>query len=571
MTPALKLIDKRPGEAYRHNDVYGTFGRLGINIKKVHDAKGAFYVIVSEENLEKILTEENKEECRRHGFEVVAPLEFNSLRTVVVKQLDRMIDDYTDEEMISSIDQDNEWAEVEEVYRLPTVSKMVKVRFKSQQMAQMALSKGVVIFNQYIPQWNIEKEIFVRLTPCRNCFAYDHRIKDCPQEQRMRCTFCSEEHKQADCKATIPKCINCGEAHRTLAATCKVRKDTIKKRSKEIRDRSRSRSRQGAASNYVGTTSYAEATRPRTEGSTAGQGIPSPLTKEETKDMLTVIMTAIVYGHYMEALVPGSFQENVNEVYRLNGLRTVKLPTPSMAATVMEACRDIFKDRSKEETRRERDEEDEEEETNAPRDLDQETDIEDDAIEREGMEIETLVKRHRESITPPQREDKRKKEEREKETLKKPTPPPRPQQSTQSAQQASKQETGVVPKHRGRRKPAEEATQQPRSRASSTSSQQSTQSQPDRNVTREVGITLYVRKSSTLNINSKDPIKRNEIRRAIIKGDVKFTWKNPKAEYQNLVTAFTKNRIDFDEVEYRRVDNVTFDKTHNVCTSIYGD
>ena len=119
MTPALKLIDKRPGEALRHNDVYGTFGRLGINIKKVHDAKGAFYVIVSEENLEKILTEENKKECRRQGFEVVAPLEFNSLRTVVVKQLDRMIDDFTDDEMISSIGQDNEWAEVEEVYRLP--------------------------------------------------------------------------------------------------------------------------------------------------------------------------------------------------------------------------------------------------------------------------------------------------------------------------------------------------------------------------------------------------------------------------------------------------------------------
>ena len=135
----------------------------------------------------------------------------------------------------------------------------------------------------------------------------------------------------------------------------------------------------------MGTASYAETTRPSTEGSTAGQGIPSPLSKEETKDMLTVIMTAIVYGHYMEALVPGSFQENVIEVYRLNGLRTVKLPTPSMAATVMEACRDIFRDRSKEETRRERDEEGEE--TSAPRDLDHEADIEDDAIEREGMEI----------------------------------------------------------------------------------------------------------------------------------------------------------------------------------------
>ena len=47
MAPALKLIDKRPGETFRHNNVYQTFGKLGINIKKVHDEKGAFYVIVS--------------------------------------------------------------------------------------------------------------------------------------------------------------------------------------------------------------------------------------------------------------------------------------------------------------------------------------------------------------------------------------------------------------------------------------------------------------------------------------------------------------------------------------------
>ena len=66
MAHTIKLIDKKPGEPHRHN-VYKTFGRLGINIKKVHDAKGAFYVIVSEENLEKILTEENKEECRKEG------------------------------------------------------------------------------------------------------------------------------------------------------------------------------------------------------------------------------------------------------------------------------------------------------------------------------------------------------------------------------------------------------------------------------------------------------------------------------------------------------------------------
>ena len=187
--------------------MYKTFGRLGINIKKVHDAKGAFYVIISEENLEKILTEENKKECRKEGYELVTPLEleYKSLKTVVVKQLDYMIDSFTDQEIMESIQALNEWAEVEDIYVLPVVSKMLKIHFTSQQMVQTALTKGVVVLHQYIPHWNVEREIFVRLNPCRNCFAYDHRIKDCPEEQRMRCTYCGENHKQADCKASVPK------------------------------------------------------------------------------------------------------------------------------------------------------------------------------------------------------------------------------------------------------------------------------------------------------------------------------------------------------------------------------
>ena len=74
-------------------------------------------MIVSEENIEKILTEENKKECRKEGYELVAPIEYNSLKTVVIKQLDYMIDSFTDQEVIDSIHYLNDWAEVEDLYR----------------------------------------------------------------------------------------------------------------------------------------------------------------------------------------------------------------------------------------------------------------------------------------------------------------------------------------------------------------------------------------------------------------------------------------------------------------------
>ena len=314
MAPAIKLIDMKPGKPNRHTNVYQTFGKLGITIKKLHDAKGAFYVIVSEENLEKILTEENRKECRKEGYELQAPLEYNSLKTIVVKQLHYMVDSFSDQEIIDSIHELGDRAEVESMYRLPTTSKMLKIRFVSQQMAQTAMTKGLVILHQFIPHWNVEREIFVRLTPCRNCFSYEHKMKDCTEEKKMRCTYCAGEHKQADCKTSEPWCINCGGAHRTLASACKIRKDLIKKRSKEIREFSKSRNRQEGAQGLAGAFSYAETARTGAAREGRRQETANPLTKEETKDMLTIIMSAIVYGHYMEALVPGSFQTNVRYI-----------------------------------------------------------------------------------------------------------------------------------------------------------------------------------------------------------------------------------------------------------------
>ena len=55
MAPAVKLVDKRSKDAHRHHNVYKTFGKIGVTVKKVHDAKGAFYAIISDENLETVL------------------------------------------------------------------------------------------------------------------------------------------------------------------------------------------------------------------------------------------------------------------------------------------------------------------------------------------------------------------------------------------------------------------------------------------------------------------------------------------------------------------------------------
>ena len=301
---------------------------------------------------------------------------------------------------------------------------------------------------------------------------------------------------QRECTATEPKCINCGGQHRTLAAACRIRKEIIKNKSKEYRERSKSRKRQQESYATAVRTGATYATSSATSAATQNPDI-TPLTAEETKLIITTIMSAVVYAQYMEALEPGSYQKNIDEMYKLNGLPPVRFPPPKMTETVTKVCRELFQQQAREQ----------EEEGSREQMSDNafvEEDISDEAIASQEMEIDRMIKRHRDSFTPPNRtEQKRKKEEGEStkahSEVKPPVPPKRP---TTTGPHGAEGE-GALPQ---REKARERAQQEPRSRTSSTSSESS---QPDRNITREVGLTVYIGKSSKLDIASKNPNARN--------------------------------------------------------------
>ena len=93
-----------------------------------------------------------------------------------------------------------------------------------------------------------------------------------------------------------------------------MRKNLIKEKRKEIRERSRSRARSqsrdaDARTNIQEQTSYAE----RARGIKRTTGVRLEPSKE-LKDMTTIILSAIIYSHYKESLIPGSFQRNMSEI-----------------------------------------------------------------------------------------------------------------------------------------------------------------------------------------------------------------------------------------------------------------
>ena len=82
-------------------------------------------------------------------------------------------------------------------------------------------------------------------------------------------------------------------------------------------------------------------------GNTAGRGMGTRtgvprLSKSETKVIITTIMPAIVYSHYVEAINPGSFQSNMNDIYKRNGLKPINFPTPPMTDIILQSCMEVF-------------------------------------------------------------------------------------------------------------------------------------------------------------------------------------------------------------------------------------
>ena len=138
-------------------------------------------------------------------------IEYQALKSVIIKHLDKVINEYTNDEVIDSIHRANEWAEVEEVVGIQETRRVLKVKFQSTSMAQNAVNNGIIILNQKINGKHIEKGIFVRLTPCYNCYGYEHKTNECPKGKQTLRSYCSEApHNHTECNKENPKCINCG-------------------------------------------------------------------------------------------------------------------------------------------------------------------------------------------------------------------------------------------------------------------------------------------------------------------------------------------------------------------------
>ena len=532
---SIKIIDLKP-HTKRKGELYDFLGGAGIFPAKVHVGKGVFFVLIPDDTVEEMVKEETKEKAKEAGFQITMPLEYQTMRTVVVKDLDSLIEQYSSDEIAHSIERVQEWARVEEVVKFETTSRIIKVRFLTSNMAQRAEKEGLIVLNQSIPPRRMERELFIRLTPCNNCYGYNHESRQCPEEKMILCVNCGAEgHRQGDCTAREPRCINCDGDHRTLAARCPVRKGLIKQKRKEIRERSKSRNRGSSQSRgniQYGGASYAGVTRRETangDNEDVAMEIPN-----EMKDITTTIMSSIIYGYFWEMINPGTFQDNVDKMYEENGLCKVRFPKRINIEKVKSFYKDIMKTTPTDPPPTTQ----EEKESEPQRNQEEERIVQSMDYEKEGSS-----KRNRSFQKSPEQENEQQHKRTKNEGLQasatgerssresrdgytSPPPPPNSPQKTLEEQQATAGPpstiTGTKEKrlqHRERSTSTERGETRPRSGSLSSVEM--------RAKAKELGLIVHVPERQPYikmfqeGLNS---YKKEEMINAIYKGDAKITW-----------------------------------------------
>lgn len=309
--------------------IWGKVMENNLRVWKLQNGTNyAWYLIPERNNIEPFLTREVKESFQRDNLEIVPPVEADSLRTVMARQVDHQVMHFDNSEIMRAIHEQNEGLRLEDVKKIHTKSGMwlVKLRFESQRMAEHVKEHGILILNQSVPYFMIEKEIYVKTKACLNCFSFEHNRWNCTEPKQFKCTRCAMQgHKRNTCKTNPIKCINCGQDHETFFPQCPVRQEYMKRKAEEERKKER------AKVNPLNT--YANVAKTTVINQEDTENCP-----KMTQKLMSTIISGIAFAKMCDNEAPGSFQQIIDEFYDLNELPKVKFPNRSRINSIFQSC-----------------------------------------------------------------------------------------------------------------------------------------------------------------------------------------------------------------------------------------
>jgi len=332
----IKATNGRPSPAKREALLQALFD-AEIRTLRVITAHDHYIIICQDEtNAEALFTPATTETLRKKGFEPQMPPELKAKLTLVLKQLDRELVKETPENIKEELEKTMPETKIGNIYIMKN-RYLIKIQFADHQTTAKIQEKGLYLFNIYISPRQIEPERFTNIVQCMHCYKYGHYKTNCPDKE-INLKLCSEcgsnTHNYRDCKSANKRCLNCGEAHRTLANSCPLRKEAMKKTREE-------KNKKEEEKKELPLKKVAEQTA-KTVAATQNAWL-KPLIKEmkeekekEKKEPQIIlqlpnnlsvgIMTALIHAHLQNIMEPGlGFRHHAQKVLKRNNLPDLDL------------------------------------------------------------------------------------------------------------------------------------------------------------------------------------------------------------------------------------------------------
>lgn len=297
------------------------YGKFNVPFTRIITTNEGFKVICrNEQDADKILSKEAKNELGKIGLIVITPPETRAKRTIILRQLDQLIGTNSAEDIKQELETENDWIKVEEVIKIKNYTHILKLRLEDTAMVDKAQQQGILAYNLAISPSQIEQERYFHVNTCYKCYQIeDHQTKDCPYKELKICSECSETgHTFRECRNNEKMCINCKRMgnqanHRTLAMSCPLRKKVISEKITENK------------SNIINTeeNTYAAIAK-RAVAEVRYKETPTQLNLSEYKH--TKILISIMHAHVMNLCNPGSYQKELNKMLEKNELPTMWFP-----------------------------------------------------------------------------------------------------------------------------------------------------------------------------------------------------------------------------------------------------
>ena len=316
------------------NELCSAIYQEGVKFSRIIPTGDTHVVVcLGEDDVNKMIANETINKLRQKQFEIIVPPHLKAKKTIMVKRIDRDMTALPVEVLKADLEERNEWAIIEEVIKFPTMPNMLKIRFTDIKMARKATEQGISLGEYHLSPANVEMEDFIQLTPCWNCYKYDHNVRECPDKNVKKCSECAATgHTFRECREkTNYKCLNCDGNHRTLAAVCPIRKEKIK----ELREQKKASKQQFETANKT----YCAVTK-------LSRDLPKLKVPEQpvlalNSDMSFKAMVILIHAHLANIANPGCFGTTVKKLLKINNLPNVNLPDDAPSAEIFRMATNI--------------------------------------------------------------------------------------------------------------------------------------------------------------------------------------------------------------------------------------